>query len=235
VYCSNDSCRVHRSALLKNWIDSEVCIVWELCRHVKELADQGFSCNPLLLALAPLRGSIEMTPLLLACVLFLPFVAQEGHADCLDHCNWNSDCAGYSCNRCVEHQCQKGASCGETCGVNTDCDQGSNCTQCNAGICDGWCGQPCNHTTDCLAFGCDSCVGGSCTLWWCGRRCTGDQDCASGAASCSFCDLNEGTKSGACVSECGSPCASESDCPGRCPYCVDRTCSLWPANKTTAP
>ena len=159
-------------------------------------------------------------------------VASATDPQCSQTCVTNNDCMpSLECSYCYHGTCTPGLACGSNqCIVNTDCNQMGNCTACNDGVCTHHCGQPCQTTKDCAIYGCDQCnpLTNMCVRWQCGAYCESDVACDRGYAGCNFCDQRSSSQPGVCKSGCGTNCNLDSQCPGRCPFCTNNTCGLWP-------
>lgn len=159
------------------------------------------------------------------CLLFWTPVVSS--VDCGGYCGTNNDCTSLECSRCVNNTCVVGQSCGNGCLVTTDCNQASNCTLCNQGVCGRGCGQPCNTTKECVAYGCNQCLYNQCVLWMCNMFCTSDAPCVVGGyGGCGSCDQRNPSVFGTCKSTCGDLCNSDEQCPARCPFCVGGRCGV---------
>lgn len=161
--------------------------------------------------------------------------------NCGNFCQNNNECKpSLQCSYCDLNleQCRPGFPCGHTCVNDLDCNNAGNCTFClpntvGVKVCSPGCGQYCDTDGQCRRLGCDTCNNNTCTLWKCGGACKTDNDCETGG-NCFFCDWNR-PGSGVCTTSCGYPCVRDSQCPHRCPYCSNYTCSTWPDGADVQP
>lgn len=134
---------------------------------------------------------------------------------CGSVCLSSADCPQNACPDCLNGICQSQGKCKSVCNDNSQCTGDPNCNLCVSGRCAAGCLAKCTSTTFCGEPGCGTCVQGLCKDWACGKHC----DPAGCSPPCVFCG------NGTCISQCGSFCLKNSDCPGTCGTCSGNKCT----------
>jgi hypothetical protein len=200
---------------------------------------------------------MKVSQILLVCVVLAIAHSCMGN-DCGGQCTVDADCDGTICTNCMGGQCGSGCAaqciidndcrdsncrycfqgycgnspmraCNQTCQINTDCDQRSDCALCIGSVCTAGCGQQCLNSSECVGTtGCNVCILGICAAdsAKCGSNCETDLECAQNT-NCNLC------LAGQCGAGCGQPCNADSQCvTNGCEYCSNGVCRAEPSGKT---